>query len=119
MKKKICLLIFIVIALFIYLQNTGSKTVYLNKAWENTMNASSGKITYTGIIKEQGTDASKLNNTKTIIDFMVKDNKFFYEKKITLFEIAHNYCVLWIFKYLIQKNYNDITTNERTLYNDL
>lgn len=45
---------------------------------------------------------------------------FFLElKKITLFEIAHNYCVLWIFKYLIQKIYNYITTNERTLYNDL
>ena len=49
----------------------------------------------------------------------IEMSAFLLWKKITLFEIAHNYCVLWIFKYLIQKIYNYITTNERTLYNDL
>ena len=54
-----------------------------------------------------------------ISDIFQKHDNYFHIKKKTLFEIAHNYCVLWIFKYLIQKIYNYITTNERTLYNDL
>lgn len=79
MKKKIFLIAVFILIGFIYIQNRSSETAHLNKAWEKTMNASSGRITYTVKIIDHGPDFGKTENTITIIDFMEKDDKFFYE----------------------------------------
>lgn len=82
MKKKFFLIAVFILIGFIYIQNRSSETAHLEKAWKKTMNASSGRITYTVKIIDHGPDFGKTENTITIIDFMEKDDKFFYERNV-------------------------------------
>ena len=89
MKKKFFLIAVFILIGFIYIQNRSSETAHLEKAWKKTMNASSGRITYTVKIIDHGPDFSKTENTITIIDFMEKDDKFF-TKEMYIMKIAWN-----------------------------